>query len=123
MPDSFAMGRQFLPEAPTSRIVLRLHALLIAIDPSWELEAQLDWLEQLSDWLHRRGWPRGSRQTSMNLLLDHDPRTLHLRLLVNVLTHVPPWRASFSALMRSVLGQMQATRLFSDIGLPQEPGF
>ncbi len=122
-PDLATMGQRFLPEAPTSRIVIRLHALLNFIDPRWSLEQQLDWLEQLSDWLHRRGWPRGSRQTSMNLLIDNDPRTLHLQLLVNVLTHVPPWRASFSALMRSVLGQMQATRLFSDIGLPQEPGF
>lgn len=123
VPDPLTMGQRFLPEAPTSRIVLRLHALLCAIAPDWPLTTQLDWLEQLSSWLHRHGWPRSSRHTSLNLLQDNDPRTLHLQLLVNVLTHVPAWRAAFSALMRAVLGQMQATRLFSDIGLPQEPGF
>ena len=123
IPDVVTMGHRFLPDAPTSRIVTRLHALLTAIDPGWELEAQLDWLEQLSDWLHRRGWPRGRRLTSANLLVDHDPRTLHLQLLVTVLSNVEPWRVVFSGLMRSVLGQMQATQLFSDIGLPQEPGF
>ena len=116
------MGQRFLPDAPTSRIVTRLHALLTAIDPSWELDTQLDWLERLSDWLHRRGWPR-SRRTSMNVLADHDPRTMNLQLLVNVLTNVQPWRVAFSGLMRAVLGQMQATQLFSDVGLPQEPGF
>lgn len=123
VPDPLVMGHRFLPEAPTSRIVLRLHALLSAIAADWPLETQLDWLEELSSWLHRHGWPRSSRHTSLNLLQDNDPRTLHLQFLVNVLTHVPAWRAAFSALMRSVLGQMQATRLFSDIGLPQEPGF
>jgi len=123
VPDPLVMGHRFLPEAPTSRIVLRLHALLSAIAADWPLETQLDWLEELSSWLHRHGWPRSSRHTSLNLLQDNDPRTLHLQFLVNVLTHVPAWRAAFSALMRSVLGQMQAPRLFSDIGLPQEPGF
>ena len=116
------MGHRFLPDAPTSRIVTRLHALLSTINASWDLDAQLDWLEQLSDWLHRRGWPRSSR-TSLNVLAEQDPRTLNLQLLVTVLTNVQPWRVAFSGLMRAVLGQMQATQLFSDVGLPQEPGF
>lgn len=123
VPDIAALGQRFLAEAPHSRIVTRLHSLLSSLDPAWTLEAQLDWLEQLSDWLHRRNWPRGRRQTSLNLLADSDPRTLHLQLLVDVLAQVEPWRAAFSHLLRSVLGQVQATGLFTDVGLAQEPGF
>lgn len=123
VPDIAALGQRFLAEAPTSRIVTRLHALLSGIDASWGLEQQLDWLEALGDWLHRRNWPRGRRQTSLNLLQDSDPRTLHLQLLVDVLTQVEPWRRAFSHLLRSVLAQMQATSLFTDVGLSQESGF
>lgn len=123
VPDVLKLGQIFLPEAPTSRIVTSLHALLSSISPGWSLEEQLDWLEALSDWLHRRGWPRSRATTSLNLLENRDARTLHLELLVDVLSDVRPWRVSFSQLMRQVLGQMQATILFSDVGLPQEPGF
>lgn len=123
IPDALTLGQRFLPDAPSSRIVSRLHALLCGIDPTWDLEAQLDWLERLSDWLHRRGWPRGRRQTSLHLLQDTDARTLHLELLVNVLEQVAPWQRSFSQLLQSVLQQTQATGLFTDVGLPQEPGF
>jgi len=123
VPDIATLGQRFLAEAPNSRIVTRLHDLLSSLDPSFSLEQQLDWLERLSDWLHRRNWPRGRRQTSLNLLQDSDPRTLHLLLLVDVLTQVEPWRQAFSQLLRSVLSQMQATGLFTDVGLAQEPGF
>ena len=123
MPDALALGELFLPEAPSSRIVTTLHGLLSGIDPTWDLAARLDWLERLSDWLHRRGWPRSRRQTSLNLLQGADARTLHLELLVNVLSQIEPWRRAFSGLVRSVLAEMQATGLFSDVGLPQEPGF
>ncbi len=125
-PDLMSMGQRFLPEAPTSRIVKRLHALLSTIanvGSLWTLEEQIDWLEQLSDWLHRRGWPSSRRTTSLDLLALRDARTLHLALLVKVLSAVPIWRQAFSQLVRAVLNQMQATLVFSDVGLPQEPGF
>ncbi|HNN95008.1 MAG TPA: gliding motility protein [Pseudomonadota bacterium] len=123
IPDPLALGQRFLPDAPQSRIVTRLHGLLSEIDASWDLEAQLDWLERLSDWLHRRGWPRSRRQTSLHLLQELDARTLHLELLVSVLEQVVPWRWAFSLLLQSVLQQTQATGLFTDVGLAQEPGF
>lgn len=123
IPDALSLGQRFLPDAPSSRIVTRLHALLSSIDASWELEAQLDWLERLSDWLHRRGWPRSRRQTSLHLLQDVDARTLHLELLVNVLEQVAPWQRAFSQLLQAVLDKTQATGLFTDVGLAQEPGF
>lgn len=123
VPDVLKLGQIFLPEAPNSRIVSSLHALLSAINPGWGLEDQIDWLESLSNWLHRRGWPRSRATSSLDLLANRDARTLHLELLVDVLSDVRPWRITFSQLMRSVLGQMQGTLLFSDVGLPQEPGF
>lgn len=123
IPDPLTLGQRFLPDAPSSRIVSRLHDLLSSIDPTWDLEAQLDWLERLSDWLHRRRWPRSRRQTSLHLLQDSDARTLHLELLVNVLEQVAPWQRAFSQLLQAVLQKTQATGLFADVGLPQEPGF
>lgn len=126
VPDVLAMGRRFLPDAPESRIVKRLHELLTNLErnvATWELEAQIEWLEQLSDWLHRRGWPASRNTTSIDLLAMNDPRTLHLELLVRVLSGIDAWRQAFAKLVRGVLSQMQATLVFSDVGLPQEPGF
>lgn len=126
VPDVLTLGHRFLPDAPKSRIVKRLHGLLSALkkgEPDWDLAVKLDWLEQLSDWLHRRGWPKSRRTTSYDLLAEHDPRTLHLELLVKVLSEVPEWRSAFARLVRDVLEQMQATLVFSDVGLPTEAGF
>ncbi|MEO7094299.1 MAG: gliding motility protein [Polyangiales bacterium] len=118
LPDVDALGARYTPEKPRSKVTRTLHAVLSDLDPSASHEAKLAWIESFGVWLHASTWvgqtPREGRE---------DSRTFRLRMFIRVLTDHRAARRRFAEVVSTVLAQMHVQQLFSDVGLPMEPGF
>ena len=118
--DADDFGRRYTPDKPRSKTARNLYQLLDRLDPRATHEAKLDWIEELGDWVHATEW-RGSGTTATGSI--DDGRTRRVRLLLKVLHDVEPVRRRFAGVVASVFAGMRIIQLFSDVGLPMEPGF
>ncbi len=109
-----------LPAAEFARLVgslegkasPRLRQLFVECDPGADLEDQLTALEKLGRFI--------VAGPSMNTA-GHDALA-RLQLLVEALERVPAARARFQAVVKSVLSQTRAIKVFGEIGLPNARG-
>ena len=118
-PDAF--GRRFTPDKPRSKTARSLYQLLDRLDPSAPHLGKLQWIEDLGVWIHSAE-SASSNSTFAGALAD-DPRTRRTRLLVRVLGELPAAQLAFARVVGAVLASVHMTQLFSDVGLPMEPGF
>src|SRR5205807_3074224 len=82
-------------------------------------------------WIHASEWassgttalaaPQASASGTSGAL--DDPRTRRVKLLLQVLRDIEPVRRRFAGVVGSFLAEMRIIQLFSDVGLPMEPGF
>lgn len=96
---------------PTNRVLRRLHALVTA-----EGAGDVEWLEDLVDWLFERGAAPGAREGEREL----DTRT---RLLLTAADEIAPFAERLRATVVRVLAGSSATLLFTDTGIPTHFGF
>lgn len=106
---------RFAAQAPRHAAVRQLHQLLSSCEPRAPLAVRLDWLEDLTAWVTKRGRMPGERAAS--------PVTARLEFLLEVLEALPEAASSMRELIRSVLAETSAVRLFTDTGLPSQQGF
>ncbi|HSP80034.1 MAG TPA: gliding motility protein, partial [Myxococcaceae bacterium] len=115
--DAFCV--QFAPRAPGHPAVRDLQRLLAAL-PAQGLEARLEWVERLVDWLKE---PRPVH----GLVEADEPEApaawTRLGLLVRVLEAREKLRESLAALVREVVNGTSGLRLFAQVGLPAGQGF
>ncbi|MFZ5439086.1 MAG: gliding motility protein [Myxococcota bacterium] len=93
------------------RVLRRLHALVTA-----EAAADVEWLEDLVDWLFERGAVPGARE-------GEDAQATRLRLLLTAAEEIPAFSERLRATVVRVLAASSATLLFTDTGIPTHFGF
>ncbi len=116
LPALAAFGATYTPDKPASKVARALHAFLSGLNPDAEHEAKLETLEAFSGFIHGSAW-------GVLRLGREDPRTFRLRLFIRVLRDLENPRKRFAKVVGSALARMQMQQLFTDVGLPMEPGF
>lgn len=86
-----------------------LHLLLTHLDIERATYAdRLAWMEELASWMH---------------VGSNDARTRRLQAFVRALATVRVYRESFAALLTAIVTELRGTKLFAEVGIPNEPGF
>ena len=111
---------ELLPAAEFARLVgslegkasPRLRQLFVECDPGGDLEDQLTALEKLGRFV----------VAGPTMHTAGNDGLARLQLLVEALERVPAARARFQAVVKSVLSQTRAIKVFGEIGLPNARG-
>lgn len=94
-----------------------LHLLLVGLAQVRETYAdRIAWMETFAAWLHgeHAGLFRG---------LSNDHRTRRLQGFVRALATVRVYREQFASLLTGIVKELKGTKLFAEVGIPNEPGF
>lgn len=92
----------------------RLHDLL-SDQPDADVEATVEWAEDLVGWVFERGRVPSRRE-------GESERDARLRVLLEVFDEVPRTRENTHRVIGHLVSRLSATRLFASVGLPKQPG-
>ncbi|MCK6551930.1 site-specific recombinase [Myxococcota bacterium] len=100
-------------------VVAELGQLFAAMLPAGPLEARVEWVGALVRWLSAEG----PLVLPPSASVSGRSRSARLWLFVEVLRRAPAWREATGRLVRSVLTEASALRLFAESGLARDHGF
>lgn len=92
----------------------RLH-LLLSTQPHADLDATIEWLEDVVGWVFERGHVPSRREGEAE-------RDARLRVLLEVFDEVPKTRDGVRHVLSDLVGRLSSARLLGSVGLPRQPG-
>lgn len=93
-----------------------LDVLASSASPDEPLEARLNWLVDVAQWIRRPGREEESNPAPTSL------QSGRLRRFLDVLDHNPEWKLAVAKTLRSIILETRGVALFSETGLPRQFG-
>src|SRR5262245_3276548 len=123
VPEVVDFCRALAPAQPYHRALRELYGALAGLDASLGLKWRLAALERLALWIRDPSpLPLETAPVAAGDAPEPWP-TRKLRVVVELLEQIEPWRHAFTGTVTSILAETSGVHLLAEIGVPNDRGF